>query len=169
MKHPTSSDQSHRLAGIAAELGKRDAIVVLEQEAYLSVVRTASRLGESFDRLFREHGLSHPLYNVLRIVAGHEPDGATAQRIGEHLISRGPDVTRLVTRLDSLGLVSRHDCDRDARCRYVRLTPEGRAKLDQLDPLVLDLHRRQLGHLSSDDLRMLCQLLSRARKVQSPY
>jgi len=153
-------------AGLAREIGKRDAFASLEQEALLSLLRTASELTEPFDALFARHGLSQPSHNVLRIVAGHEPGGVTCQTIGEHLISRGPDVTRLIDRLKARGLVSRGACDRDARRRIIRLTDEGRQLVERLRPEVDELHRRQFAHLGREDLASLIALLQRARDAE---
>ena len=145
------------------ELGKRDPFESPEQEAYLNLLRTASVLSDDFDRLFADHGISQPLFNVLRIVAGHGPGGVASQTIARHLISRGPDVTRLVDRLERAGLAERRSCDRDRRVVHVRLTSKGRATVRRLGGAVIELHARQLSHLDDRELRELSRLLFAAR------
>lgn len=145
------------------ELGKHDEFESAEQETFLNVIRTAADLTADFDRLFAEAELSNPLYNVLRIVAGHGKEGVPSQAIARDLVSRGPDVTRLVDRLSRRGLVERVPCPQDRRVVYVRLLPAGRKLLDSLAPKVRDLHRAQLGHLSETKLRQLSKLLFEAR------
>ncbi len=154
------------LDGLAAELGKREPFKQLNQAAYISLLRTASRVAEPFDALMAEHNLSQPLFNVLRIVAGHEPDGVTCQLIGEQLISRGPDVTRLVDRLVDRGFVERGPCPDDARRRIIRLTTAGSNLLDHLTPAVNAVHSRQFGDVSDDDLRELLRILQHLRDTE---
>lgn len=148
---------------LGAELGKHDPFESLEQEAYLNILRTASHVSVNFDRLFALAGLSMPLYNTLRIVAGHGKCGVPSQTIAKHLVSRGPDVTRLVNRLVKQGLVERTPCGRDRRVVYIRLLPAGQKVLDKLRPEVSQLHRVQLGHLGPEKLRRLNKLLFEAR------
>ncbi|MEM7807726.1 MAG: MarR family winged helix-turn-helix transcriptional regulator, partial [Planctomycetota bacterium] len=116
-----------------------------------------------------EHDLSQSLFNVLRIVKGHEPDGVTCQRIGEHLISRGPDVTRLVNRLVDRKYVERVQCNLDLRRRLVRLTKAGQQALDQLTPQVDALHLSQFDGLEDDELRQLIVLLTRLREAAARH
>lgn len=145
------------------ELGKHTEFELAEQEAFLNLIRTAADLTADFDRLFAEAELSQPLYNVLRIIAGHGETGVPSQAIARDLISRGPDVTRLVDRLTRRGLVERVPGAEDRRVVFVRLLPPGRKLLDMLAPKVRDLHRAQLGHLGEAKLRQLSKLLFEAR------
>ena len=164
-------------AGLSAELGKRCPFEMPEEEAYLNVVRTADRLSRGFDRLFKRHGLSQPLYNVLRILAGEErtgpadpgpaggggPHGLPVRVIRDRLVAHAPDVTRLVDRLETLGLGERTRCPDDRRSVRVRLTDRGRAAVTELADPVRDLHRSQLGHLTAEQLRALSRMLEAAR------
>ncbi len=149
--------------GIGNELGRKRPYDHREQEAFLNILRTASHIKRPFDRLFRAHDISHTLYNVLRIIAGHAPKGVTRQVIGQQLISQMPDVTRLIISLHRQGLVYEVDCTDDARRSFLHLTDAGTDRLAVLDPLVVDLHSRQLGHIEAKDLQRLCALLDRCR------
>ena len=181
MEHPDPTSRKplrryrSRLAGTASsgdqaapvslrdELHKRDAFEQIEQEAYLSIARTASHLTADFEALFGEFGLSNPLYNVLRIVAGHGKTGVPSQRIGQDLVSKGPDVTRLVDRLARLGLVERVSSPEDRRVTLVRILPAGQRLLRKIKPGVKKLHAEQFRHMAPDQLRDLCDLLFLAR------
>lgn len=148
---------------LAEEIGKRHPFGLPEQEAALNVLRTAAALNEPFERLFHAHGLSGPLYNVLRIVRGAGAAGAPSGEIGPQMITPAPDVTRLVDRLESLGLAERRRGEDDRRVVRVRLAAKGRRLLEKLDPLVERLHRDTLGHMSPAELRRLSELTVRAR------
>lgn len=148
---------------LAEEIGKRRPFDSPEQEAFLNLVRTREALAADFDALFRSHGLSDSQYNVLRIVRGHGRNGVPSRQIAAHLISREPDVTRLIDRLEAAGLVTRERSADDRRIVRITLTSEGAAVLRKLDRPVAELHRRQLGHLGPRNLQMLSRLLFEAR------
>lgn len=135
----------------------------LEADTYLSLVQTHDVLHRTFVQFFKEHGLSPPLYNALRIVRGAGEDGVRTRQIGERLLTREPDVTRLVDRLEQKGWVERVRCGEDRRVIWVHLTEAGRAKLAELDEPVEALHQQQLGHLGREFLERLRDDLARAR------
>lgn len=135
-----------------------------EQEAYVSLVRTYERLTDGFTRLFAAHRLSLPQYNALRILRGAGPGGLPVQKIAERMITRDPDVTRLVDRLVKAGHVHRERCETDRRVVWVRLTQQGAALLESLDQPVRDLHKSQLGHMGLEKLETLTELLAETRR-----
>ena len=74
-----------------------------------------------------------------------------------------PDVTRLLDRLEEMGLVLRERGSADRRYVTTRITPDGLRLLGSLDPVVDGIHERQLGHLDEASLRSLVALLARVR------
>jgi DNA-binding MarR family transcriptional regulator len=137
------------------------------EEAFLNLLRTTTLLLDGLGDLLREFGLSQPQYNVLRILRGAGDDGLPSGEVSERMVSRDPDVTRLLDRLEARGLVARQRGATDRRVVFARISPEGRALVDSLDAPVDALHARSLGHLSDDDLRALSRLLERARAPKS--
>lgn len=135
----------------------------LEEEAFLNVQRTANALSQEMGDLLRRHDLTQPQYNVLRILRGAGERGLTASDIGDRMITRDPDVTRLVDRLEKRGLVERWRCGEDRRVVWTRISPTGRELIDPLDTPVHELHVAQLHHLGADKLRTLVGLLEEAR------
>jgi len=79
------------------------------------------------------------------------------------MITRDPDVTRLLDRLEKRGLISRDRETKDRRTVMARITPEGLTLLSWLDEPVQAAHRKQLGHLGRERLRTLVKLLSLLR------
>ncbi len=150
-------------SGLQQELRKRRPFNVAEQEAALNIVRTADQIQLQFSRLFRSHGLTGPQHNVLRILRGHGGEGLPCQEIADQMITFDPDITRLVDRLLKASLVERHRAARDRRVVLVRITEPGREVLKALDEPVVDLHRRQLGHLTGAELAELSRLLVKVR------
>ena len=146
------------------ELRKRRPFDAPEQEASLNLARTQDHVRQHFVRLFEEHGLSGPQYNVLRILRGHGGAGLSCLEIAGQMITRMPDITRLVDRLEAVGLVERARSAEDRRVVRVHITRAGLDRLARLDGPVLELHKRLLGHLSRAELAELNRLLVKARR-----
>lgn len=156
-----------RTSDLQHELGKRNPFESLEQEATLNLLRTQDYLATEFTRLFEAHGLSGPQYNVLRILRGHG-GGVPSNVIAGQMITRMPDITRLVDRLEKAGYVERGRIPEDRRVVLVKITPAGLELLRRLDQPVLDLHKQLLAHLSAAELEQLNALLVKARKPTPP-
>ncbi|HEX6042722.1 MarR family transcriptional regulator [Longimicrobium sp.] len=148
---------------IQREIKQSTPIGSLEEEAYLNVQRTANALSDEIGDLLRAHQLTPPQYNVLRILRGAGERGLTASDIGERMITRDPDVTRLVDRLEKRGLVERWRCTEDRRVVWTRISPAGLEALQPLDAPLHELHVGQLAHLGEEKLRTLVALLEEAR------
>ena len=134
-----------------------------EEEAILNIMRTADVLTQHMTQFLKPSDLSGPQYNVLRILRG-SPEGLSCRQIGERMISRDPDVTRLLDRLESRGAISR-ERGQDRRVVIARITGEGMALMDKLDPLVAAESCRQLGGLGDAKLQQLIELLEEAREA----
>jgi DNA-binding MarR family transcriptional regulator len=152
-------------SALQVELGKRHPFDSPEQEASLNLARTHDHIHAEFARLFDSHGISPPLYNVLRILRGHGGDGVPCQVIGDEMVTRMPDITRLVDRLEKAVLVERRRTSKDRRVVLVRITKAGLDLLAVLHQPVLKLHQRLLGHLSREELAELNRLLVEARSA----
>ena|ERR1700739_1862023 len=133
-----------------------------EEAAFLDLLRTADMLTRSAIGVLKAENLSSTQYNVLRILRG-APEGLPCGEIAGRLITRDPDITRLLDRMEKRGLISRARESRDRRMVRARLTPEGRKLVDRLDEPVQKMHRKLLGHLGKERLRALAELLAAAR------
>jgi len=133
-----------------------------EEAAYVDLVRTAELLSRHLAQLLKADDLSPAQYNALRILRG-SPDGLTCGEIGNRMMTRDPDITRLLDRLERRRLIARSRDDKDRRVVLTRITAEGLDVLARLDRPVRDTHRRLLGHLGAERLRALRQLLEACR------
>lgn len=136
-------------------------------EALLNVLVTASWLNGEIATTLAPHGITNAQYNVLRILRGRRPDCATCSEIGERLLDRTPDVTRLLVRLESAGWVRRRRADHDRRVVEVEITESGLALLADLDGPMAESTARLTRHLSDDDLARLSGLLEVLRTDQT--
>ena len=134
-----------------------------EAEAFLNILRTAERVTDEITRFLKPYSLTRQQYNVLRILRGSGPDGLPCLEIADRMITRVPDVTRLIDRMVKADLVLRRRCDEDRRVVRVRINARGRRLVDRLDEPMAQLHRDQLGHLTRAELKQLMQLLVKVR------
>jgi DNA-binding MarR family transcriptional regulator len=148
---------------LAEELGKKRPFDLAEEEALLNVVRTSAALTIAFEREFRMHDLTDASYNVLRILRGSGPGGKLCSQVGRELVAQGPDVTRLIDRLERKGLCERRRSTTDRRAIWVVITPAGLELVNGLDQPVRALLKRMLGHMSPDELKTMSDLLVKAR------
>lgn len=145
------------------EIRQRKPFRRIEDEAFVNLQRTADALLQGVAAALKPVGLSPAQYNVLRILRGAGPDGLACRQIGERMITRDPDITRLLDRLEDRDLVSRTRDRADRRVMATRITKKGLRLLKDLDGPIEHLHVEQLGHLGDQRLRSLIELLEVAR------
>lgn len=133
-----------------------------EEVAFLELCRTTDLLSRRLAALLKTEDLSANQYNVLRILRG-SPDGLPCGEIGNRMITRDPDITRLLDRLEKRELISRCRETKDRRMVMARITPQGMELLARMDQPLQEAHRTQLGHLGRTRLRALTDLLRVAR------
>jgi DNA-binding MarR family transcriptional regulator len=143
---------------------KHEPQACLEARVFVSLMRAADALARDAEALLKPHNLSPTQYNILRILRGAGTEGLACSEVGGRLISRDPDMTRLLDRLESRGLIVRAREAEDRRVVKTRITSEGLRLLGELDRPVHEMHRRQLRHLPAKQLRQLSHLLDRARE-----
>ena len=137
---------------------KRRRVGCPEEAAFLELARTTDMLSRGPIQVLKAEGLSPTQYNVLRILRG-APEGLLCGAIASRMITRDPDITRLLDRLEKRKLISRCREATDRRTVMARITTEGLKVLARLDEPVQAAHRKQLGHLGRERLRALTELL----------
>jgi DNA-binding MarR family transcriptional regulator len=154
---------------LQSEIKQKKPFQLREEELFLNLVRTADLLARKGAELFKAADLSPNQYNVLRILRGAGAEGLACGEVGDRMVTRDPDITRLLDRLEKRDLVRRSREKGDRRVVTARITPAGLELLKKLDEPVADLHRSQLGHLDPKQQETLIHLLELARdKVSGP-
>jgi DNA-binding MarR family transcriptional regulator len=151
--------------GIQAEIQQTKPFPGLEDEAMVSLHRTADQLQGRFSDMLKPYGLSPTQFNALRILRGAGEAGRACSEIAERMVNRDPDITRLLDRLERRGLAARSREGRDRRVIITRITPAGLELLRGLDRPIEEFNRKQLGHLSDPQLRALVKLLEVVREL----
>jgi len=133
-----------------------------EEDVFLSLVRTTELLSRNVERVLKSADISPTQYNVLRILRGaHE--GLQCTEIARRMITRDPDITRLLDRLEKRELISRARDSKDRRIVLTKITKQGLTLLRDLDGPVTEMHKAHLGHLGRQGLQSLMDLLETAR------
>src|SRR2546423_13535976 len=135
----------------------------IEQEFFINAQPTADWLMRDLEDVLKEARLSPTQYNVLRILRATGNEGLACHEIAQRMITRDPDMTRLLDRLEERALITRSRERQDRRVIRVRISGDGLKLLRELDDPVRSMHRRQLNHLGEKRLRLLARLLESAR------
>jgi DNA-binding MarR family transcriptional regulator len=120
-------------SSLATTLKQNRPFVSLEQEVYLSVLRTASELSYAVDQFFRSFDITPSQYNVLRILRGAGTDGLCRNEISERMVTATPDMTRLLDRMEKAGWVTRERAEEDRRQVSTHITKSGMELLARLE------------------------------------
>jgi DNA-binding MarR family transcriptional regulator len=135
-----------------------------EEEAFLALQRTADQVSRRAAEMLKKYGLSPAQYNTLRILRGAGPAGLACNEIGDRMIKRDPDITRMLDRLERRHLVQRSRERQDRRVITTRITSEGLKLLESLDEPVQAFQRRLLRSVSESQLKSLIRLLGAVRE-----
>ena len=148
------------------ELIKQDRFADASQKVMLNILVTSSWVTSQLSSAMARYGVTPAQYNVLRILRGSYPAKMTCSEIGSRLLDRTPDVTRLLNRLESAGLIERMRSTSDRRVVEVGITDKGADLLKAMDPEIGKIQNRLARHLSDDDLDQLNELIERYRADQ---
>ena len=132
------------------------------QEAFLNLMVASAHLRERAQRLFETQTITPAQYNVLRILRGAHPEGFPRCEVARRMIERAPDLTRMIDRLERLGLVERGRSDQDRRRSVARITRKGLEQIEHMKPVLDALHRRlseRLSRAEAAQLSRLCEKL----------
>src|SRR5688572_6118566 len=135
-----------------------------EHEAHLSIVRTAAILTDDVEKFLRPYGITATQYNVLRILRGAEPDGLCRNEVRDRMLTRMPDMTRLLDRMEDAGLIVRSRELDDRRMVQTKIAVAGRKLLAEIDDAVEQEHKSRFTDLSPDELKFLIDILARVRE-----
>lgn len=148
---------------LATEIKQTKPFSTLEEEAAVSLARTQALVQHASEGMMAEHGVTHTQYNVLRILRGAGAEGLCRAAVGDRMIARVPDVTRLLDRMEEAGLVERERGDEDRRYVRARITKEGLKVLTRLEQPLHQFLETRFSHLGNAKLRTLIDLLAELR------
>jgi DNA-binding MarR family transcriptional regulator len=150
---------------IQNELQQKKPFRNLGEEAGLNILRTSDVLTQQLMDVLKPYGLSPTQYNVFRILRGAGSEGICCKAIGDRLITRDPDITRLIDRLEKRGLLVRTRVQEDRRYVTVRLTPSGLDMVNELDEPIRKMSQHAMRNLNAAELQTLINLLEQVRST----
>jgi DNA-binding MarR family transcriptional regulator len=150
-------------ASLATALKQTRPFVSLEQEVYLSLLRTTSELSHAVDQFFRPFGITSSQYNVLRILRGAGADGLCRNEISERMVTATPDVSRLLDRMQKAGWVTRERAEDDRRQVSTYITKSGMELLAKLETPTNDFVMRLFAGAAVSDLKIVLKVNDRIR------
>jgi len=133
---------------------------------FVAFMQIADTFGAQAEQVIKTAGLTAAQYNVLRILRGAGRAGLACREIGERMISRDPDITRLLDRMEKRNLITRERQSDDRRVVKTYVTPEGLEVLKTLDRPVSALHKRQFQGIAPAKLKVLAAMLEEIRSQQ---
>lgn len=156
---------SPRLPSAVPEHPMTEAFCQPEQEVFANLLRSYDCLWSEQGKFFQGFGVTPQQFNVLAVLASrNEGVGVACQAIGEQLLNRVPDITRLLDRLEQAGLIWRERCCTDRRVVRTHLTDAGRAKVMEIRGPLQETLRARFAHMSADELAELNRLLVKVRE-----
>ena len=153
------------MPGLADEIRMTKPFALPQEEAALNILRTSEVIQQSASQLLKAFDLTPAQYNVLRILRGAGENGLCCSEIAERMVTRDPDITRLLDRLNTRNLIARERSEKDRRVVTARASADGLRLLDEIDPVLTAHHHRQFSKLSETRLRELIRLLELVRET----
>jgi len=151
------------MSEILKEIQQRHPFPTKAEEAAVSLLRTVAVLSQAMEDFLKKHDLTRTQYNVLRILRGAGEAGWSCKEIGERLVQREPDITRLLGRLEKRGLISRKRDPADRRSVLTRITQRGLSLLRTLQPDLSRMSHDQFRTVREDELERLLATLDKIR------
>jgi DNA-binding MarR family transcriptional regulator len=148
---------------LRAELKQTKPFPRRSAEALLGVLRTAAMLEHLMGDALKPHGITMTQYNVLRILRGAGAKGLCGREVGERMVSSVPDVSRLLDRMEEMGLIRRDRDEADRRHVTARITPKGLEVVDQATPPLEAVERARFGHIAARRLEAVIDALEDVR------
>lgn len=155
------------MKSVQQEIRQTKPFALREEEAFLGIQLTADRLARKAAAVMKEYDISPAQYNTLRILRGAGAAGLACSEIGERMINRDPDITRMLDRLEKRGLVERCRDQKDRRVITARITKPGLQLLQSMDAPLREFLRKLLSPLGKTRLRSLVRLLDEVRHSAS--
>ena len=156
-----------RTSSVQAEIGQTRPFRSMGQEATVGLLRTASVISRIMSRIVEPYGLSLAQYNALRIIRGAGNAGVPTLAIRERMLAQGTTITRLLDKLEAADYIERERSFPDRRQVICRATAEGKALLDEVNPLIDDADDEVMASLTPRRLEQFIELLDDIRAANA--
>jgi DNA-binding MarR family transcriptional regulator len=101
----------------------------IDERVLMAIVRVAERFKKNASALFKEHGLTFPQYNVLRVLDASKNGQNSIRNVNRIMLVSGANMTGIAKRLEKTGFIIRKSDPNDDRLKRLEITPKGRQVL----------------------------------------
>lgn len=129
--------------------------------AWFCFIRARAETRRVVNRELRARGLTGAQFAILRVLADSGEEGVKLNEISQRLCVTGGNITGLVDRLEEAGLLARFPLPTDRRVTLARLTPTGRALVEEVTPRHAARVRQVMSALTAQEQKLLADLLDR--------
>jgi len=147
---------------IEEEIKQNQKFKTANEKAAVNILYTSNWLQNKQQDAFKPHGITGQQYNILRILKGQHPKSISGTEIKSRMLDKNSDVSRLLDRLESKGLIEKRTCPSDKRATDVNITEAGLALLKLIDKN--QKSSTKVLNLSEEEASQLSDLLDKARK-----
>jgi DNA-binding MarR family transcriptional regulator len=152
------------MANLQAEIKQTKPFASPIDEALLSVLRTAAVLEHHLSEVLKPYGITPTQYNVLRILRGAGSAGLCGREVAERLVSKVPDISRLLDRMEEMQLIDRERDPADRRHITARISSKGVRMLAQTTPQLATVERARFAGLEPERVKLLIESLAQIRE-----
>ena len=148
------------------ELNMNKAIKIGAHEALLNIYYTASKIKKNADEFFRPLGLTDVQFNLMMLLSHQsgKEGGLSQAQLSEMMLVNRANITSLIDRMESAGLVKRTPAAEDRRLNIIKLTAKGINKLAKIEPAYAKGVKKVMSALSSSQQNRLIKLLEKVRE-----
>ena len=131
--------------------------------AYLNVMYTGVWLHQKVSQMLKPYDITEPQYNVLRILKGQKGNSMNLYEIQNRMIQKMSNVSRLIDKLLSKGLVERKECKDNRRRVDITITEQGITMLNTIRPSMDELLVELNANLKEEEAVEISTLLDNLR------
>lgn len=130
-------------------------------KAYFKLLETANWIDQQVKSCLHQFDITHPQYNVLRILRGSIPMPLSSTDIKDRMIVISPDMTRLLDRLIKKELIDKRICPDNRRKVEVMISEKGIELLEDIQPIIMEkvqyFYHDQISELEAQQLYDILQ------------
>ena len=131
------------------------------QRAVVNLLFTSRFVESKLKSEYKAFGITLKQYNILRILNG-AGKAISTQLIGERMIDRMSDISRIVDRMLDKKIVTKCVNTHDKRLVDVQISEDGKKMLEKINEKN-DFQEMSLGNLNEEDAKLLNTLLDKVR------
>jgi len=155
--------QLHSYMSIEKEI-KQERFESVFQKALVNLLYTSELIKKESASALKQFDLTTTQYNILRILGGSHPHAMTPGEIKSVMISKQSDLTRLMDRMQSKGIIKRKNCPENRRQVKINISETGVSLLDEIKPYIDQIHHTFFeSKLSAEEAADFSKLLDQIR------